>query len=843
MLKTQFCILAILLFSWPLLTNARCQAQTPQNLDWLTEEEQQFLIDHPVIRLAPTPHFPPFEYWDPGNDPDSREDDVFSGVVSSYLKHFENELGIEFEMVRTESWADNLKKLEARDIDAVGLLVPWSDRPYAVVSKPYITYPAVIVVQKGAVAQDISLKDLAGKRVAVPNDYTGEAFLRQNHADIIVVEVEDPSEGIQKLSLGEVDAFFGGAGACAYIAERAGITNLRIAGESDFQYTNGFGVRSDWEIFAGIITKTLDRTPDGQKSAFHAQWITKGFLQKKFYEYRRFWWILGTVASLLVFGSIGMAVWNRKQAAFIDQLEIEKQRTEEARLEAETANEAKSAFVAMISHEIRTPMNGVLGMCELLRRTELNAKQTEYLDCTSGSAENLVELVNDILDFSKMEAGKLEIEVRPFSLQQLIKEVATLMRTQTDAKGLRLTVQKDESLATAYLGDGLRIRQILLNLLSNAIKFTPKGTVAVRVRKSDVSSNDKSHMIEFEVEDSGVGIAPDKVDHVFEPFAQEEISTTRRYGGTGLGLSICRTLAEMMGGTASATSEVGNGSTFRFSAILEPTDQLPAETTPDEADETSKDIVTRQVLLAEDNPVNQKVVTGLLEYRGHLVDVVTTGTDALEAIGDGAYDAVLMDIEMPVMDGLTAVGELRRREKSNGNHQWVVAITGHAMSGDRERFLAAGMDKHLVKPFKPQALFAAVEEVGSKPSEEGQENLINSNANANDSAIDREKALATVGGDEKLAKELYETCIEEFPKIISRAKQAIAESDFVTAKRCGHSLRSSFGSVGAMAAAKACEKLEFMDSSSSKEYSTAVELIEKKFNEVRDADQDFRRTE
>ncbi len=683
-----------------------CPAQSSLET-YLTRAELEWLAVHPKVRVAPTPNYPPFEFW----EEDEHGELAFKGVVRSYLDYFSEQLGVEFEYVRTEKWEQNLRKLKTREIDAVSLIVPWTNRPFVTVSKPYISYPSLIIVRKDEV-RDLSLKDLIGEKVAVPNDYTGEYFLRRVYPDIEIVEANGPAHGVRMVSLGEVKAFFGGASVVTYVAETEGITNLRIAGETDFVYNNGFGVRDDWGIFAGIISKTLDQMTPAQHREYYAKWVTTDFFRREYYDSPRFWWILISSMSVLLFGSGIVLFWNRRQAALINDLEAAQKQTQDAnrkldqaRREAEAASRAKSSFVANISHEIRTPMNGVLGMCELLKSTQLTGQQLEYLDCASSSAENLLNLINDILDFSKIEAGKLVLESRPFSIHKLLDEAIGLMKTQAKPKSLRFIEHRGSELAEYYEGDALRIRQILLNLLSNAVKFTEEGTIAIRVDRVDTDGSD-TQLVRFEVEDTGIGVSPEKLSCIFQPFEQEDATMTRRFGGTGLGLAICKTLAEMMGGTADAASEIGKGSLFGFTASLKPTQA------PDSDLEDSQVIRLsggRRVLLAEDGLINQKVAIGLLEKRGHQVDLAENGQQALDAIEKHEYDIVLMDIQMPVMDGLTAVKILREREQNSEKHLWVVAMTAHAMSGDRERFMKAGMDGHLTKPFKPVDLYTAVE--------------------------------------------------------------------------------------------------------------------------------------
>ncbi|MEM9412582.1 MAG: transporter substrate-binding domain-containing protein, partial [Planctomycetota bacterium] len=308
MLKNATILILLVLYNWTVPSPSKGQSEGP---DWLTREEQAWLQQHPRIRVAPTPDYPPFEYW---------KGRQFQGIVRTYLDHLAQQLDIEFEVVKTQKWEDNLRLLKNREIDAVSLLVPWSDRDYVEVSEPYIEYPAVIIVRNDN-QDDLTLRDLVGMRVAVPNDYTGEFFLRRNHPEIEVVEVNGPSDGVRMVSLGTVDAFFGGASVVAFTAEKEGLSNLRIAGVSDFTYSNGFGVRSDWPILARIISKTFNRMTPGQHRSFHSEWVTNDFFRRQYFDSSEFFWTAASVLGLLLTGILLILVWNRRQAKFISQLE------------------------------------------------------------------------------------------------------------------------------------------------------------------------------------------------------------------------------------------------------------------------------------------------------------------------------------------------------------------------------------------------------------------------------------------------------------------------------------------------------------------------------------------
>ncbi|MBT3219552.1 MAG: response regulator [Proteobacteria bacterium] len=360
---------------------------------------------------------------------------------------------------------------------------------------------------------------------------------------------------------------------------------------------------------------------------------------------------------------------------------------------AEGASQARSEFLANMSHELRTPMNGIVGLAELLSRTKLLSRQKDYVDKIKLSSRSLSTIINDVLDFSRMDEGKLELQVLDFNLNTLLSGIKDALGERAKRKQLEFSVLIEDGLPVFLTGDSVRLRQALLNLVGNAIKFTKAGEVKLVVTCESISRAKAA--IRFEISDTGSGIAPELREKVFEAFVQADASSTRAHGGTGLGLAIAKQVIKLMGGELGLNSELGRGSTFWFVlplATREPPRAIEKSTAP------TKENDRKSVLLVEDNVVNQHVFLAMLEAMDCNVDLAPNGQAAISALGEKDYNVVLMDVQMPVLDGLTATRQIREGSKVRDSSVPIVAITSFAMPGDREKCLEAGMDDYLAKP-------------------------------------------------------------------------------------------------------------------------------------------------
>ncbi|MDH5348049.1 MAG: ATP-binding protein, partial [Nitrospira sp.] len=382
---------------------------------------------------------------------------------------------------------------------------------------------------------------------------------------------------------------------------------------------------------------------------------------------------------------------------------------------AEESARAKGIFLATMSHELRTPMNGVLGCTQLLKDTPLTDQQRELLETMHRSAEALLTLVNDILDFSKLEASKMNLEVANVNLRALVDDVTTLVEGLAASKGLTIALKIDADVPEELRGDPIRLRQILFNLVGNAIKFTQQGGVTITISSLKRDATDQSDVVvlQWSVHDTGIGLTPEQQANLFKAYAQAETSTARRFGGTGLGLMICRQLVELMGGIITVNSVFGQGSTFAYTTNLLPAIHREVTVSSSGTDQrrAGDQVGPLRVLVADDNEINQVVACKFLQKLGCQVEVARTGREALEAITRTAYDVVLMDCEMPDMDGYEATREIRLREDGTLSHLLIMALTGHASDEDAQKCYQAGMDKVLTKPLTLPVLRAHLQEL------------------------------------------------------------------------------------------------------------------------------------
>jgi signal transduction histidine kinase/CheY-like chemotaxis protein len=491
----------------------------------------------------------------------------------------------------------------------------------------------------------------------------------------------------------------------------------------------------------------------------------------------RLWGVVVTAIALL---AVILAFWyilnqGRQQQKIITLLnESDKRSREVAGM--------KEQFLANMSHEIRTPMNSMLGFTNLLRRTQLTTEQREYVQNIHSAGENLLALVNDILDLSKIEAGMMHLEEVRFSLHSLISSVGAMFIEKMKEKGLHFQVNIDKDVPDILQGDAVRLTQIIVNLLSNAVKFTDKGSISFTVRL--LNSTESSVRIRICIKDTGIGIAPQKQKNIFERFQQAETETTRRFGGTGLGLAIVKQLVQMQNGKLDLKSKPNEGSEFmvELNYKLPDVEQLFSEAMAAETETVSLQKI--RALIAEDNVMNQQLIAHLMKSWSIDYTVVSNGAEAIAELSKDGYSIVLMDIQMPEMDGYTATSIIRNEMKKEIP---IIAMTAHAMSGEKEKCLQLGMNDYVSKPIKETVLYNIIARHAQHPSE---------NANGTSPALNLTYLHQLSGNDNEFENQILRQFVLQVPEELSRLQQAIDENNFDNIRRIAHSLKSTVGYVG-----------------------------------------------
>jgi two-component system sensor histidine kinase EvgS len=650
----------------------------------LTDDERRWLIENPEVNYSSDPNFPPIEFHN-GKE-------HHSGMSKDFIVLLGKKMGIRFNLIETKSWTEAMEIGQKRKIDMWSAAAPTSSRlEYMNFTKPYIQLPAVIIVKDDKKEMQ-TLDTLFGKKIAITTGYAVQDFISRNHSELDTENVPNVLTGLRMVSLGLVDAMIVNIAVAKYYIKQDAITNLRVGGKSGFTYDLAFASRKDWPLLNSVLEKGLARITQEEIEAIYQKWIPQN--KETWVTVKNLLaWVLG---SLLMFAVGSTIVWS---LALNKEVKIRSIELMGAKEEAEAANRAKSEFLSSMSHELRTPLNAILGFTDLLQGKffgPLNDKQLGYVSQIDESGKHLLALITDLLDMTKIEAGKMHLKLESFPPQELFDASLALMKPKLVEKSFNVETIVDPSL-DKMTGDLRKCKQIMLNLLSNAVKYTPEnGRIEIRAFKHE-------DLIHIAVFDSGIGISAEDQIKIFSEFEQVNRARDEALGGTGIGLALTRRLVELHGGEIGVESD-SEGTTFWFTLPLKLIKNKGKDNEPES--KIMPSFKGRQILAVEDNEVNLAMLLDMLHTHDHQVLVARNGQEAIELAEANNPELILMDIRMPVMDGLEATRRLRKMKRFSKIP--IIALTASVGDEGREKCLAAGCTEHLAKPIQSKELFEAM---------------------------------------------------------------------------------------------------------------------------------------
>ena len=737
----------------------------------LTQKEQIYLKHKKVIKMCTNKDWNPIEFVENG---------VPQGISIDTIKLIEKILHnkVTFKYIPTQSWAQSQEYLRKRICDILPSAVKNEKRlEYANFTKPYMNYKMMIITNN-TVPFINSLKVHKDKTLCRKKGSGIINILKKQMPGVNINEVESYKDMFDQVASGKAFASIATLPVSLYYIKRYGYDNLKVSGTLDKVYHLSIAARNDQPELVTILDKALDNISVNQHQKIFNKWTSFKIINKTDYSL-----IIKVIAFLFLIIAI-IIYYNRKLSRAMKL--------------AQESTKLKSDFLANMSHEIRTPMNGIIGMTYLLFQTNLNETQKGYLEKIDSSAKSLLGIINDILDFSKIEAGKLTIDMNNFNLLKTIEHVVAINEFKAHEKGLKLIIDYDNNLSKTVYGDSLRVSQILTNLLSNAIKFTHQGEIVIKATAID------KNRVRLDVKDQGIGLTPEQQSKLFQSFTQADGSITRKYGGTGLGLAISKKLVELMNGKIWVESEVDKGSTFSFEIELEQKDDELDQSNdklnkdPKELKELITTLKGSKILLTEDNKVNQDIILGLLAHSGIDIDIASDGVEAVEKFKKNSYELILMDLQMPNMDGYEATKIIREQNKDIP----IVALTANAMKDDIEKTKKAGMNEHLNKPINVENLYNTLLEYITAKTSKNSTNTIEEDIELPTfETIDIQSALRLVMGNKKIVLNTLKGFLE-----YKNIKLENLDNDEL--KRTAHTIKGLSGAIGAKKLQKIAKDIE-----------------------------------